>query len=135
MRKIFEQCFAYIHKHSFKFFTNNFSGALVKKISKLVYSYENVVDNFVFNIIRMIIFLPFIIVVVMRKDLAVGLVFLAFITIFSLLQYLFFKRNTSYEIKANEQDSKMTGELSDTISNNFNILTFASLPREIQRFT
>jgi len=35
MRKIYEQCFAYIHRHSFSFFTNNFSGALVKKINKL----------------------------------------------------------------------------------------------------
>lgn len=42
--------------------------------------------------------------------------------------------NTSYEIKANIQDSKTTGELADTITNNFNILTFASVPREIKRF-
>jgi len=52
-----------------------------------------------------------------------------------LLQYLFFKRNTAYEIKANLQDSKTTGELADTITNNFNILTFASVPREIKRFS
>lgn len=42
--------------------------------------------------------------------------------------------NTSYEIRTNLQDSKTTGELADTITNNFNILTFASVPREIQRF-
>ena len=68
MRRIFEKCFESIHKHSFEFFTNNFSGSLVKKINKLVYSYENVVDIFIFNIIRLIIFMPFIIVVVSRKD-------------------------------------------------------------------
>ncbi len=32
------------------------------------------------------------------------------------------------------QDSLTTGELADTITNNFNILTFASVPREITRF-
>ncbi|MEI7919166.1 MAG: hypothetical protein WCH65_02960 [bacterium] len=62
------------------------------------------------------------------------MVFLGFIIVFALLQYIFFKRNTPYEIKANEQDSKTTGELADSITNNFNILTFASVPREIQRF-
>jgi len=72
MRRIFQQCFAYIHKHSYKFFTNNFSGSLVKKINKLAFSYENVVDNFIFNVLRMIIFLPFIIVVVARKDITIG---------------------------------------------------------------
>lgn len=134
MRRIFQQCFAYIHRHSYKFFTNNFSGSLVKKINKLAYSYENVVDTFVFNVLRMFIFLPFIIVVVARKDIKIGWVFLLFIIIFAILQYFFFKRNTSYEIKTNEQDSKTTGELADTITNNFNILTFASVPREIKRF-
>lgn len=134
MRRIFQQCFAYIHRHSFSFFTNNFSGSLVKKINKLASSYENVVDNFVFNILRMIIYLPFIIIVVSQKDLTIGIVFIVFISIFWILQYLFFKWNTAYEIQSNIQDSKTTGELADTITNNFNILTFASVPREIKRF-
>lgn len=47
---------------------------------------------------------------------------------------MFFRLNTSYEIESNIQDSKTTGELADTITNNFNILTFASVPREIKRF-
>lgn len=134
MRRIFQQCFAYIHKHSYKFFTNNFSGSLVKKINKLAFSYETVVDNFVFNIIRLVMFLPFIIVVVIRQDMRIGIVFIIFTLLFWWLQYLFFKLNTSYEIKANIQDSKTTWELADTITNNFNILTFASVPREIKRF-
>ena len=134
MRRIFQQCFAYIHRHSYRFFTNNFSGALVKKINKLAWSYENVLDNFVFNILRLIIFLPFIIIVVGSKDLTIGLVFIAFVIVFGILQYFFFKWNTAYEIKANLQDSMTTGELADTITNNFNILTFASVPREITRF-
>lgn len=71
MRRIFQQCFAYLHRHSFRFFTNNFSGSLVKKISKLAYSYENMVDNFIFNLLRMSIFLPFIIIVVGKKDLRI----------------------------------------------------------------
>lgn len=82
MRRIFQQCFAYIHRHSYKFFTNNFSGSLVKKISKLAYSYENIVDNFVFNVMRLIMFLPFIIIVVIRKDAMIGIVFIVFTLLF-----------------------------------------------------
>ncbi|MEI6553796.1 MAG: hypothetical protein WCO09_04450 [bacterium] len=91
-------------------------------------------DNFLFNILRMIIFLPFILVVVRRQDTRIGVVFLVFMLIFGFFQYLFFKWNTPYEVRSNIQDSKTTGELADTITNNFNILTFASAPREIQRF-
>jgi len=134
MRRIYEQCFAYIQRHSYRFFTNNFSGSLVKKINKLASSYENIADNFLFVILRTLVFLPFIIIVVSRKNLTIGLIFIAFVIVFSILQYFLFKRNTSYEIRANEQDSKTTGELSDAITNNFNILTFASLGREITRF-
>ena len=134
MRRIYEQCFAYIHRHSFSFFTNNFSGALVKKINKLAWSFENIMDNFLFNILRMIIFLPFILIVVREQDQIIGIVFLVFMLIFGFFQYLFFKWNTPYEVRSNIQDSKTTGELADTITNNFNILTFASAPREIQRF-
>jgi len=50
------------------------------------------------------------------------------------VQYCLYKWNIPYEIKSNEQDSKTTGELADTITNNFNILTFASLKQEIKRF-
>lgn len=134
MRKIFEQSFAYLHRHSFRFFTNNFSGSLVKKVNKLAYSYENLVDTFMFNILRIAIYLPFIVVVVGSKNLMIGVAFMVFILLFSGFQYLFFKLNTPYEIKSNIQDSKTTGELADSISNNFNILTFASVPREIKRF-
>lgn len=134
MRRIFEQSFAYINRHSYSFFTNNFSGSLVKKINKLASSYENIVDNFIFNILKLIIFLPFIVIVVIQKDMTIGLVFIGFILIFGIFQYFFFRRNTPYEIQANIQDSKTTGEIADTITNNFNILTFASVPREIRRF-
>ena len=91
-------------------------------------------DNFLFNILKMIIFLPFILVVVRRQDATIGTIFLSFIIIFGFFQYLFFKWNIPYEVRSNIQDSKTTGELADTITNNFNILTFASVPREIQRF-
>jgi ABC-type transport system involved in Fe-S cluster assembly fused permease/ATPase subunit len=78
--------------------------------------------------------MPFIIIVVGRKDLTIGLVFMIFVIVFGVVQYFFFKWNTKYEIRANMQDSVTTGELADTITNNFNILTFASVPREITRF-
>ena len=108
MRTIYEQCFAYIHRHSFTFFTNNFSGALVKKINKLAGSYENVLDNFVFNILRICIYLPFIVIVIGKNDIKIGIIFLLFIILFSIFQYFFFKRNTKYEIASNMQDSKTT---------------------------
>jgi len=35
-RKIYLEAFDYVHKHSYRFFSNNFTGSLIKKINKLV---------------------------------------------------------------------------------------------------
>ena len=134
-KDIYQECFQYLHKHSYRFFSNNLSWSLVNKINKLVWSYENVVDLLIYEILNIIIFIPMTIVIVMRQNLTIWFIFLAFVVVYSSLQVLFFKIMKKYEIETNERNSKMTWELSDTIINNFNILTFASLPYEFKRFS
>jgi ATP-binding cassette subfamily B protein len=40
MKDIYLESFNYLQHHSYQFFTNNFSGALVRKVSKLARGYE-----------------------------------------------------------------------------------------------
>ncbi len=134
-RDIYQECFQYMHRHSYRFFSNNLSWSLVRKISKLAWSYETVVDTFVFSILRIIIFVPMTIVIIMRENMKIWLIFLAFVLVYSTLQIIFFNITKKYEIKANEENSKTTWELSDSIINNFNVTTFASLPYEFKRFS
>ena len=129
------ECFSYLHRHSYRFFSNNFSGSLIKKVNKLAGAYETITDIFMVDIWRLAIFLPFILITIFLQSQLLWWIFLIFVGIFSIVQYLLYRRNIPYEVLANEHDSKITGELSDTISNNFNILTFASLSREIKKFT
>lgn len=134
-KDIYEECFQYIHKHSYRFFTDNLSGSLVRKISKLAGSYENVVDMFVFQILNILISIPMTCIIVMRQSTKIWFLFLAFILVYSTLQVIFFNITKKYEIKANEENSKATWELSDSIINNFNVSIFASLPYEFKRFS
>lgn len=76
MKRIFNECFAYLHRHSYRFFTNNFSGSLVKKVNKLAYSFEGFMDMFVYEIVRMVIALPFIVIAISMQNKILGLVFL-----------------------------------------------------------
>ena len=133
-KDIYEECFQYLHKHSYRFFSNNLSWSLIRKVSKLAWSYETVVDIFIFQILNMIIFIPMTIIIVMRENIKIWLIFLWFIIIYTTLQIIFFNIMKKYEIKANEQNSKTTWELSDSIINNFNVSIFASLPYEFKRF-
>ena len=134
IKRIFAESFKYLHKHSYKFFTNNFGWSLVKKVNKLAYSYERMTDIFIFSILRLAIFLPIIIITIFLRDYRLWLIFFVFITIFAVLQYVMYRKNIKYEIESNEQDSKITGELSDSITNNFNILTFSSYKKEFIKF-
>ena len=133
-KDIYEECFQYIHKHSYRFFSNNLTWSLIRKISKLAWSYETVVDVFIFQILNMVIFIPMTIIIVMRENVKIWLVFLAFVIVYTTLQIIFFNITKKYEIEANERNSKTTWELSDSIINNFNVLIFASLPYEFKRF-
>lgn len=44
-KEIVEQMFYYVHKHSFKFFQDNFSGTLASNISKMSDAIEEIVNN------------------------------------------------------------------------------------------
>ena len=71
MKDIYEECFLYIHKHSYRFFTNNLSGALIKKITKLASAYETVADNFIFQILRIVIFIPLAIAILFKENVLI----------------------------------------------------------------
>ena len=133
-KDIYEECFQYLHKHSYRFFSNNLSWSLVRKVSKLAWSYETVVDIFIFQILNMVIFIPMTIIIVMRENIKIWLMFLGFVIVYTTLQIIFFNITKKYEIQANEENSKATWELSDSIINNFNVLIFSSLPYEFKRF-
>ncbi len=135
MKDIYEECFQYIHKHSYRFFTNNLSGSLIKKITKLAGAYESVADIFVFQILRIVIFIPLAIVILFRENTLLWIIFVIFIICYVILQIIFFNVWKKYEIISNERDSKATWELSDTIVNNYNISIFSTLWYEFKRFS
>ena len=134
-KDIYQECFQYLHRHSYRFFSSNLTWSLINKINKLAWAYVNVVDIFIYQILNAIIFIPMTIVIVMRQSTTVWLMFLIFVVVYSTLQVVFFNIMKKYEIESNKRNSEMTWELSDSVINNFNILTFASLPYEFKRFS
>jgi ABC-type multidrug transport system fused ATPase/permease subunit len=63
-----------------------------------------------------------------------GIIFLGRIIIYGISQYFFYNRTLPYANASQEQDSIVTGVLSDTITNHNNITTFASLGFENRKF-
>ena len=98
MRTIYTDCFDYLHRHSFRFFTENFSGALVKKVNKLVRGYETIVDVLIFDIAQVVVTLVVVVAVARNQSWTLGLGFLIWIIIYSILQYFMYRRVLPYDI-------------------------------------
>jgi len=135
MENIYNESFSYIHKHSYNFFSNSFTWALVKKINKLVRWYETIADVITYEIIPLLVSIIFICTIVLLVDIYIWLLFLSLIIIYSIIQYFLYKTKISSSMEDSLADSSVIALLSDTISNAFNILTFSSLKNEEKKFT
>lgn len=135
MKDIMLECFQKLHDHSYRFFSNSYSGSLVRQASKLSNSFDRISDLFVGTILDIIITLPMMMVLVIRENYVLWLIFIGFWILFVALNIRFAKRNLKYERITNERDSKMSWELSDTITNAFNVMTFASQKREYESYS
>jgi ATP-binding cassette subfamily B protein len=107
-KKIYMECFRYIQQHSYRFFTNNFAGALIKKVNKNVGAIDRISDIFVFDISNIVFNGIFIIIVIGMKNIYLSLILFTWIIIFIAIQYFLYKRNYPYEIESNIRDSKVS---------------------------
>jgi ABC-type multidrug transport system fused ATPase/permease subunit len=95
MANVGKECFDTLHHHSYRFFSNNFSGAFVKKTNRIVKSFKGIIDLLTFEFYTIAI----------RISIATGN------TPFSIY------KKSRFDLPKVKADSKVTGQLSDTISN------------------
>ena len=134
MSDIFVECFDKLHKQSYRFFSNSFSGSLVRKANKISFSFSQIINIFMRVVLSILITIPLMIYLIMKENVIIWIIFLIFWVVFCLLNILFTKNNTKYERLTNELDSKRTWILSDTITNAFNVMIFSSQKRELFSF-
>lgn len=130
MKNILDESYKYLLKHSHNFFSNNFTGSLVKKLNKLVDSYETFLDVFIWEIMPVVSQAIISFVILSSIDTRFSIILAFWMLIFIYGNYKFSRYKLKYENKANKIDSKLSGHISDSISNNFNIILFSSLKRE-----
>lgn len=134
MRRIYQECFEYLHKHSYGFFTDNFVWSLVKKVNKLVFSYEWFTDAILFNLMWPIISLLLVIPIIYTENIQLWIIFTVRLVVYCAMQYRLQKRKLPSEIFASEERSRLTWALSDSIGNNFTISSFGAYRYENSRF-
>ncbi len=131
---LMNSCFDYLHNHSFTFFQNNFVGSLVKKVNRYTRSFEDLSDEIVYRVGRTVMMLVGILVILLRKNTLLFTGFLVWILIFFIANLFFSKYKVKYDLERAAADTRTTGLLADTVTNNINIKLFTAQVSESKSF-
>lgn len=127
-------CFKHLHKHSFAFFNNNFVGSLVKRVNYFVRAFEAIADVVTWNILPLIVNMVIIMTVLFRTNRFIGFIMIGWLIVFSFVNGIFTWYKMKYDLERSDAETKATGLLADTITNNANVKLFVGYDREVKRF-
>ncbi|MFA5997912.1 MAG: ABC transporter ATP-binding protein [Candidatus Paceibacterota bacterium] len=134
MVDLYQSSFEYLLGHAHEFFISNFTGTLTRRVTRYARSFEQVFDNFLFNFFPAFIFAIGIIGVLSLRSPLLGAGLLVWTIVFVYLQFKMMLRRQPLRIARTEEDSRVTGFLSDAVLNHSTITTFAALEFERTRF-
>ncbi|MFA6594472.1 MAG: ABC transporter ATP-binding protein [Candidatus Buchananbacteria bacterium] len=127
-------CFEYLHRNSFSYFNNNFVGSLTKKVKWFVSSFESIADRVIWSFAPLVVMLIFITIVLFGVNVWLGALVIVWLVVFLAINWFFTKFKLKYDIKRAELDTKSTGILADTITNNANVKLFNGYRREVKTY-
>ncbi|MFA6414661.1 MAG: ABC transporter ATP-binding protein [Candidatus Paceibacterota bacterium] len=134
MVDLYREAFSYLLGHSHEFFISNFTGTLTRRVTRYARSFEQVFDSIIFNFLSAFIFAVGIITVLSLRSALLGAGLFVWTVTFVYLQFRMMSARQKLRIARVEEDSRVTGFLSDDVLNHSTITTFAAVPFENSRF-
>ena len=129
-----DTCFKYLHKHSFSYFNNNFVGALVKRVGYFSNSFRDILDRILWDFIPLIIKMSVIVIVLFWSNYILGAIVVVWLIIFVIVNWFMAIYKMKFDVKRAVAQTKATGFLSDTITNNSNVKLFCGYSKEVKEF-
>ena len=134
MKDLTDYCFDYLQNHSHRFFTNNFAGALVKRVNRFAAGFEVVADQLSMEMGQTGIRILIIIGVLFWRNTMLGWVFFVWTAIFVCFNFYYAKWKLQFDLVRAHLDTAVTARLNDTTTNNINLKVFAGIDRETSQF-
>ncbi len=134
IKEIHDSTFQRLLRHSYHFFSNNFSGSIVAKAKRFARSFETFADVITFELWFSFATLMGVIVVLLIKAPVLAYMFMGWAVIYVFVTVLFIKKKIAYDTVEAEADSKVTGRLADSILNVINIKIFSNDKKEESSF-
>ena len=126
MARLKQNSFNYTLKHSYSFFANNFTGSLVQRVNRFTRAYETLSEILVYNILSLFITVTGSIIITWFIAPLVAIIIIIWVILVSIFNISFSTWKLKYDVSVAEADSKTTGYLSDTISNNNAVSLFTA---------
>lgn len=123
-----------ITQQSYRFFSNNFVGSLVSKMSKFGRAFYSIYDVVLWQFAGTVIALFTVVFIVFSQNIILGFVFLLWSIFYFTTSLLFAKKQSNYDIARSRTDSFLGGLASDIFTNILNIKSFSSYRTEEQNF-
>lgn len=127
-------CFKYLQEHSLSFFSNNFVGSLVTKVKRFEKAFEQISDQLTFELGRLCIETFLIVSILIYYNRIIGIMALVWVILYLIFSYFFTKYKLPVDLKRAQTDSKVTAQLANSISNNFNVKIFSGYEKEGRHF-
>jgi len=133
-KKIYAHIFTYIHHHSHQYFSDNFAGALFKRMNRYVRTFEELSDAINYRILPLLIHLIITVLFISFFSPIVGLIVICYVILFSTMSFFFVRWQHPLIDKHDRLDSELSGYVTDTIANHGTILSFGKFKSELALF-
>jgi len=134
MKDLADRAFSDLHRHSYQFFSNSFSGSLVAKSKRFVAGFEDLYDSIIFNFWMTFVQVAGIFVTLFVLTPLISAFFFFFVIVYVWFSWWVMMKKSPYDEQSSEEDSKLTAKLSDVLSNALTVKTFSAEQNEIDSF-
>jgi ATP-binding cassette subfamily B protein len=134
MANLYARAFDYLIKHSYQFFISRFSGTLSRRVSRFAASFETITDSIMLNFFPTLVFALGAVVVLFLRNHTLGVALGIWLICFVAFQLFVARLRQPLRVARAEADSKVSGTLSDAISNQNTIALFSGAAHESALF-
>lgn len=134
MAELRQQAYNYLICHSYDFFVNNFTGALVQRIGRYARAFEHIADRIIWDFLPIMVHIIGITIVTWTIKPAIAILIIGWTISYLTINYFYSIWRLKYSIKMAEADSHTTATLSDAIANQNTIDVFWRHKEESSRF-
>lgn len=134
-KKLYLSAFDYLNKHSYKFFSDNMSWSLIKRINRFVSGILNISWFIYFEYMSAFFAIFGSLIVITYNNIYLWVLYIVYLLILFSLSIFFTKDLLVHRKNFVENESYLNWFVADVISNHFNIQLFASEKKEFKSFS